>query len=233
MSRHKNHGELVSIVDDNDGDNNVDAGDAMGNDGDGGGEEEGWDGLPRHLTTDCLTELGWRSSVAVRLKPDLSQQPTRSRKSVLLSFLGRRLARGVSQAAQSIALSSDHNVVASQPSLAMSILCLPTELLQSIAVHIPSSLSFSPLIADTPKAPWGPLVELEPTLRSLCATNRGLRAIFLPYLYDTIGINLCHPDMNTKCARVEAFFLHTHTDILRLIRLVVQRSWGIPVSLAE
>lgn len=41
MSRHKNQGELVSIVDDNDGDNNVDAGNAMGNDGDGGGEEEG------------------------------------------------------------------------------------------------------------------------------------------------------------------------------------------------
>lgn len=99
----------------------------------------------------------------------------------------------------------------------MSLLSLPTEILQQILAHIPSYVPEGP---SNRESTAGPIIELDPNLRSLCATSRDLRTIFLPSLYDTIGILLYLPDLTSKCAQVVTLFNQTDPAVLRLIRLV-------------
>lgn len=100
----------------------------------------------------------------------------------------------------------------------MSLLSLPTELLQQILSNIPSH--FRGDLSDRSSWTNGPLIELDPTLRTLCATNRHLRSILLPSLYDTVGIVLPRSGLWSECSRVVVLFDRTGSSILRLIRLV-------------
>ncbi|EIM90634.1 uncharacterized protein STEHIDRAFT_136692 [Stereum hirsutum FP-91666 SS1] len=67
----------------------------------------------------------------------------------------------------------------------MSLFSLPTELIQQIPSSIPSYVHGDVFDRSSESSIKGPIIELDPTLRGLCATNR--RSIFFPSLYDTIG----------------------------------------------
>lgn len=94
-----------------------------------------------------------------------------------------------------------------------SLLSLPTEILRTIIDLIPTPTPFS----TEPK----PLLELDSTLRRLCAVNRRLRRICLPLTYKKIYINLSRISLETQCsALTETSSSLTDPDILRFAKYV-------------
>lgn len=79
----------------------------------------------------------------------------------------------------------------------MSLESLPNELLVAISKDLPSF--------PDPSNSFGtfPIVELDPVLRALCATNKRLRAIFVRELYMNIVFNLGRKalEVHLKCVR--------------------------------
>lgn len=102
----------------------------------------------------------------------------------------------------------------------MAIGSLPTEILQEIAVYLPSFAA----ACNNAATPWPQsVVEFEPNLRSLCATSRQLRSVYLPFLYRIVVVHVPYyhrPSFETRYRDATAFFRKSDPAVLRLIRAV-------------
>lgn len=74
-------------------------------------------------------------------------------------------------------------------------LSLPNETLLAIQGHLPP---FSFFTLNGP--PQEPLVQLDPSLRSLCATNKRFRSVYYSSLYEIVVINLEREELESRCA---------------------------------
>lgn len=106
-------------------------------------------------------------------------------------------------------LSSRDWVADSSPSfsvVAMSLESLPDELLVAISKELPSF--------PDPSNYFGtfPIVEQDPVLRALCATNNRLRAIFVRELYTNIVFNVNRKALEMHLERVRCFLQDTETQ---------------------
>lgn len=88
----------------------------------------------------------------------------------------------------------------------MSLESLPDELLVAISKEFPSF--------PNPSIPFGTfsIVELDPILRALCATNKRLRAIFVPELYTNVVFNLSRKALEVHFECVRHFLRVTRTQ---------------------
>ena len=89
---------------------------------------------------------------------------------------------------------------------------LPAETLLLIQSFLPP---FLPTERRWP--PRDPLVQTDPCLRSLSATNRQLRMFFYPSLYSTVVINLEREELDLRCALLMSSFL-ADAKVLKLVK---------------
>lgn len=100
----------------------------------------------------------------------------------------------------------------------MSLLILPDNVLLRITEHLPSFPTRCP-------TPWigpddkTPLLGLDYNLRSLCATDRRLRALFTPALYNIVVLNLEKDELEMQHAILMSI-LHHEAEIVKHVRCV-------------
>lgn len=112
----------------------------------------------------------------------------------------------------------------------MPLLSLPDELLVAVSKRLPSFPHLQPISQKN----LNPIIELNPALRALCATNMRLRAIFVHELYANIVFNLRRKALRTHWGRVRQFLQVMETrGSSRLIRWVTHTYVHVQVAHAS